>query len=186
MAKHVKAGGHRFSFNDLRSVSADGAATAEEAQAILGDASAQTTKRDYSRGLTRAKPREVGAMISGTTKIACVSLCGTLIVACASQPPAAPPAPPMSSAPPAASGGSVRTIPHGTYSHRMMLEGGRDWYPPEARRRTLTGRVVVEFRIDAAGKPEDVRINRAEADRILQIAAVYMVTTFSSTQKILC
>jgi TonB family protein len=60
----------------------------------------------------------------------------------------------------------------------MMLEGGRDWYPPEARRRTLTGRVVVEFRIDAAGKPEDVKISRAEADRILQIAAVYMVTTF--------
>ena len=33
MAKHVKAGGQRFSFHDLRSVSADGAATAEEAQA---------------------------------------------------------------------------------------------------------------------------------------------------------
>jgi len=59
-----------------------------------------------------------------------------------------------------------------------MLEGGRDWYPPEARRRTLTGRAVVEFRIDAAGKPEDVKINRAEADRILQVGAVYMVTTF--------
>jgi len=95
-----------------------------------------------------------------------------------SQPPAAPPAPPASTAVPAEADGSVRTIPHGTYSHRMMLEGGRDWYPPQARRRTLTGRVVVEFRINAAGKPEDVRINRAEADRILQIAAVYMVTTF--------
>jgi integrase len=57
MAKHVKAGGQRFSFHDLRSVSADGAATAEEAQARLGHVSVQTTKRHYLRGLTRAKPR---------------------------------------------------------------------------------------------------------------------------------
>lgn len=58
MAKHVKAGGQRFSFHDLRSVSADGAATAEEAQARLGHASVATTKRHYLRGLTRAKPRK--------------------------------------------------------------------------------------------------------------------------------
>ena len=57
MAKHVKAGGQRFSFHDLRSVSADGAATAEEAQARLGHASVQTTRRHYLRGLVRAKPR---------------------------------------------------------------------------------------------------------------------------------
>lgn len=57
MAKHVKAGGQRFSFHDLRSVSADGAATAEEAQARLGHASVATTKRHYLRGLIRAKPR---------------------------------------------------------------------------------------------------------------------------------
>jgi integrase len=57
MAKHVKAGGQRFSFHDLRSVSADGAATAEEAQARLGHASVATTRRHYLRGVTRAKPR---------------------------------------------------------------------------------------------------------------------------------
>jgi integrase len=57
MAKHVKAGDQRFSFHDLRSVSADGAATAEEAQARLGHASVTTTKRHYLRGLTRAKSR---------------------------------------------------------------------------------------------------------------------------------
>jgi integrase len=57
MAKHVKAGGQRFSFHDLRSVSADGAATAEEAQARLGHASVATTKRHYLRDLIRAKPR---------------------------------------------------------------------------------------------------------------------------------
>jgi len=58
MGKHVKAGGQRFSFHDLRSVSADGAATAEEAQARLGHASVATTKRHYLRGVTRAKPRK--------------------------------------------------------------------------------------------------------------------------------
>jgi integrase len=57
MAKHVKAGGQRFTFHDLRSVSADGSATAEEAQARVGHASLETTKRHYLRGLTRAKPR---------------------------------------------------------------------------------------------------------------------------------
>jgi integrase len=57
MQKHVKAGGQRFSFHDLRSVSADGAATAEEAQARLSHASVTTTKRHYLRGLTKAKPR---------------------------------------------------------------------------------------------------------------------------------
>ena len=58
MTKHVKAGGQRFSFHDLRSVSADGAATAEEARARLGHASVQTTRRHYLRGVTRAKPRQ--------------------------------------------------------------------------------------------------------------------------------
>jgi integrase len=58
MTRHLKAGGMRFSFHDLRSVSADGAATAEEAQARLGHASVQTTRRHYLRGLTRAKPRK--------------------------------------------------------------------------------------------------------------------------------
>ena len=57
MAKHVKAGGIRFSFHDLRSVSADGAATPEEARARLGHASVVTTRRHYLRGFTRAKPR---------------------------------------------------------------------------------------------------------------------------------
>jgi integrase len=57
MAKYVKAGGQRFSFHDLRSVSADGAETAEEARDRLGHASVETTKRHYLRGLTRAKPR---------------------------------------------------------------------------------------------------------------------------------
>lgn len=47
----------RFSFHDLRSVSADGAATPEEARDRLGHADVATTKRHYLRGVTKAKPR---------------------------------------------------------------------------------------------------------------------------------
>jgi integrase len=58
MTKHVKAGGMRFSFHDLRSVSADGASTVEEAQARLGHTSSATTQRHYYHAVTRAKPRK--------------------------------------------------------------------------------------------------------------------------------
>jgi integrase len=55
--KYAKAGGRRFTFHDLRSVSADGASTAEEARDRLGHTSVETTKRHYLRGVTKAKPR---------------------------------------------------------------------------------------------------------------------------------
>lgn len=57
MRKHLKAGGQHFTFHDLRSVSADGADTVEEAQARLGHASPETTKRFYWKNATKAKPR---------------------------------------------------------------------------------------------------------------------------------
>jgi integrase len=57
MARHVAAGGQRFTFHDLRSVSADGAGTLEEARDRLGHASADTTARFYRRGVQRGKPR---------------------------------------------------------------------------------------------------------------------------------
>lgn len=57
MRKHIAAGGEKFTFHDLRSVSADGADTDQEAQARLGHASVETTKRFYRRGVTKAKPR---------------------------------------------------------------------------------------------------------------------------------
>lgn len=57
MAKHVAQGGERFTFHDLRSVSANGAETAEEAQARLGHKSIETTKRFYWTNVTKAKPR---------------------------------------------------------------------------------------------------------------------------------
>jgi integrase len=57
MTKHVKAGGTRFSFHDLRAVSADGATTVEEARARLEHASTTITLRHYFHGVTKAKPR---------------------------------------------------------------------------------------------------------------------------------
>ena len=57
MSKHVAAGGECFSFHDLRSVSADGAATAEEARDRLGHTSVETTQRHYLRGVRKANPR---------------------------------------------------------------------------------------------------------------------------------
>lgn len=56
MRKHVKAGGQRFTFHDLRSVAAD-SGTLEEARDRLGHASSDTTRRFYRRGVQRAKPR---------------------------------------------------------------------------------------------------------------------------------
>jgi integrase len=56
--KYAAAGGRRFTFHDLRSVSADGAATAEEARDRLGHSDVATTKRYYLRGAVKAKPRE--------------------------------------------------------------------------------------------------------------------------------
>lgn len=57
MRKHLKAGGAHFTFHDLRSVSADGADTDEEAQKRLGHTSVETTRRFYRRGVTKARPR---------------------------------------------------------------------------------------------------------------------------------
>lgn len=56
MRKHAAAGGERFTFHDLRSVSVNDTAV-EEARDRLGHASAETTRRHYLRGVTKAKPR---------------------------------------------------------------------------------------------------------------------------------
>lgn len=55
--KYLKAGGEPFSFHDLRSVSADGSDTVEEAQKRLGHASPDTTRRFYWKNVTKARPR---------------------------------------------------------------------------------------------------------------------------------
>lgn len=57
MRKHVAAGGQHFTFHDLRSVSADGADTVEDAQKRLGHASPETTRRFYWKNVTKARPR---------------------------------------------------------------------------------------------------------------------------------
>lgn len=56
MARYVKAGGTRFSFHDLRAKAGSDKATIEEAAALLGHASTETTKRVYKRNLTKASP----------------------------------------------------------------------------------------------------------------------------------
>lgn len=58
MAKFVVAGGTRFTFHDLRRKAASDKATIEEAAALLGHASTDTTKRMYKKNLTRARPVE--------------------------------------------------------------------------------------------------------------------------------
>jgi hypothetical protein len=56
MKKHVAVGGERFTFHDLRSVSVN-ETPIDEARDRLGHESSATTKRHYSRGVTKAKPR---------------------------------------------------------------------------------------------------------------------------------
>jgi TonB family protein len=108
-------------------------------------------------------------------RITSLAFC-TLLVACASQ-PSVPPAAPISSAAPATDDQGPR-LPHGAFPHGVPTDLSRDWYPSEARQRGLTGRVIVEFRIGANGRPQDVKIHRADADPILQSAAVQMARTF--------
>jgi integrase len=58
MRRYVKSGGERFTFHDLRAKAASDMGTIAEAQALLGHASPETTKRVYKRNLTRARPVE--------------------------------------------------------------------------------------------------------------------------------
>jgi integrase len=54
--KFVAAGGVRFTFHDLRAKAGSDTETLEQAQALLGHASSETTKRTYKRNLTKARP----------------------------------------------------------------------------------------------------------------------------------
>jgi integrase len=56
MGKYVATGGERYQFRDLRAKAASDKDTIEEASALLGHASTETTKRVYKRTLTRARP----------------------------------------------------------------------------------------------------------------------------------
>jgi integrase len=56
MQRFVDAGGVRFTFHDLRAKAGSDTATLEQAQALLGHASSETTKRVYKRNLTKARP----------------------------------------------------------------------------------------------------------------------------------
>src|SRR5580704_17073865 len=52
---------------------------------------------------------------------------------------------------------------------------GHDFYPAEALRQHLEGRVLVELHIDSGGKPINVKLIQAEAGSVLQTQAVYLV-----------
>lgn len=56
MQRYVAAGGTRFTFHDLRAKAATDKDSLEEAQALLGHRSPETTKGIYRRGLTKARP----------------------------------------------------------------------------------------------------------------------------------
>jgi integrase len=56
MERYVAAGGTRFTFHDIRAKAASDKGSVEEAQALLGHASPETTKRSYKRNLTKARP----------------------------------------------------------------------------------------------------------------------------------
>jgi integrase len=58
MTKHVAKGGEHFTFHDLRAKAASDKGSAEDAAALLGHASTDTTRRVYRRTLTRATPVE--------------------------------------------------------------------------------------------------------------------------------
>ena len=53
--------------------------------------------------------------------------------------------------------------------------GGHDFYPAEALRRHLVGRVLVEFQIDSGGKPLNVKLIQAEAGSVLKAQAIDLV-----------
>jgi integrase len=56
IGKFVTQGGKRFTFHDLRAKAGSDKETIEEAQALLGHGSPETTKRVYKRNLTKARP----------------------------------------------------------------------------------------------------------------------------------
>lgn len=56
MVKFVGRGGVRFTFHDLRAKAASDHESLEEAQALLGHASPETTKGTYKRNLVKARP----------------------------------------------------------------------------------------------------------------------------------
>jgi TonB family protein len=69
--------------------------------------------------------------------------------------------------------------PNPSEQHRKLPKvanfGGHDFYPAEAVRRHLEGRVLVELHIDSGGKPINVKLIQAEAGSVLQTQAVHLV-----------
>jgi TonB family protein len=63
----------------------------------------------------------------------------------------------------------VRKLPH------SKLASTVDWYPAQAKRANLEGRILVEFNIDPSGRAHVLKLAAAQADPMLQAAAVELV-----------
>lgn len=81
--------------------------------------------------------------------------------ACASQAAAVPALPPDGTPP--------RRVPVN------IAKLSEDFYPTEAKRQSLTGRVLLQFQIHPSGTPQDTRVLAAEADPTLQAAALALL-----------
>jgi TonB family protein len=84
-------------------------------------------------------------------------------------------APAAAAAPPAS---AVRPLP-------QFKPTNQNWYPGEATQRHLTGRVLVQFTVDAGGRTAGAKVVKAQADPLLQQAAVrqVMATQFDPADK---
>jgi TonB family protein len=90
---------------------------------------------------------------------------------CATPPPQHRPPPAPAAAPmPATSGAGIREVPHNT------APNDRPWFPPSALQRHLSGRVLVEFQIAPPGKAIAPSVAAADADPLLQKAALDLVS----------
>jgi len=50
-----------------------------------------------------------------------------------------------------------------------------DWYPAKAKRSGSQGRVLVEFKIDAKGRPTDASVLESDAEVLLQTHSLKML-----------
>jgi TonB family protein len=107
--------------------------------------------------------RPLGSLTSQTVFGVCLI---SALVSCAA--PALPPSQVV--APPADSVGQIpRKLPPA--KGHIDLSGG-DPYPEQAKRQSLTGRVLVEFQVNPSGKATSVRVLAADAAPVLRSGAV--------------
>ena len=103
-----------------------------------------------------------------------LTACAVLLVACASQKPDVPPA--STGADDKKAAPAPKPAPQARKLPRMQYPMNIDWYPSKAKKAHDTGRVLVSFNIDSKGKATSLKVQKAEAPRILRNAALNFVT----------